>query len=388
MFENIIAQERVIHEICTAVETGTLPGALLFSGNHFTGKMSTALELGRVLTCTGDRSWNCPCKSCENQRLMIHPYVQLLGKGSFLDEIISCAEILKKSQPLYARYMFIRSVRKLLKRFDPVLWEGNETKFKQLSGNALKAEEILREIKTDEEQEIKDIDKKIDRIVTECTKIIEGSGTENIPISQIRRINTWSRTASDSAKIIIIENADSMGDSSRNSLLKLLEEPPEDCFFILTTSRKGAIIPTILSRLRVFNFNERTRAESEEVIRKIFRENGSAYRDIKEYFLSSQTDTVKIKELAAAYVESLISHSRKLLDDIGDFKNIQKSKRMFIIFIEECAALIHEKFRTGIICKEPALELNSRLNSMKEQRELYNQSSQLLLESLLYRGVN
>ena len=49
--------------------------------------------------------------------------------------------------------MFIRAVRKLLKRFDPVLWEGNEPKYKQVADSAVKAEELLREIKIEDKAE-------------------------------------------------------------------------------------------------------------------------------------------------------------------------------------------------------------------------------------------
>ena len=388
MFENIISQGRVVDELEKAVISGTLPGSMLFSGEHYSGKISTALELARILTCTGDKSWNCPCKSCENHRLLIHPYVQMLGPGSFLDEINTCADILKDSQPQYAKYMFVRSVRKLLKRFDPVLWEGNEPKYKQVAGYAVKAEELLREIKVDDNtDETAGLEKKIDRIVSECAKITDSAGSDSVSISQIRRIHTWAHTASESAKIIIIENADTMGDSARNSLLKLLEEPPEGCYFILTTSRKGAIIPTILSRLRVFNFQERSSAEAAEVIERIFRDEDRGYRSVREYFLSRKADTSLIKDLAADYISAVTEKKAAGLNEIGDFKTVTGSRRMFMLFAEECTELLREKFRDGKLDAHTAAGLNEELKLLRSRREQYNQSSQLLLESFLYRGA-
>ena len=290
MFENIIGQQRVVGELEKAVSSGSLPGALLFSGEHYSGKISAALELARVLSCRGDKGWNCPCKSCESHRLLLHPYLQMLGSSLFMDEINTCADILKEKQPAYARYMFIRAARKLLKRFDPVLWEGGEPRYRQVAANAVNAEELLREIKIDGEiDNLEKFRKNIDRIVGECTKIADSYNSDNIPIDQIRRINIWARTASDSKKIAVFENADAMGESSRNSLLKLLEEPPSDCYFILTTSRKGAIIPTVLSRVRVFNFPERNREESVEVISRIFRDEKTEFRKHPRVF-SKQKD--------------------------------------------------------------------------------------------------
>ncbi len=385
MFENIIGQERVVDELEKAVKTGSLPASVLFSGEHYSAKISTALELARILTCTGDKSWNCPCRSCESQRLLLHPYIQLLGSSLFIDEITLCSDKLKTEQPVYARYMFIRAVRKLLKRFDPVLWDGNEPRYKLVAANAVKAEELLRDINV--EGEIDDAAKfgnLIDKIVNECRRITDSYNSDNIPIDQIRRINTWARTASDSARIIIFENADAMGDSSRNSMLKLLEEPPENCYFILTTTRKGAIIPTILSRVRVFNFPERSGDDSAEVIKRIFREEGGSYRNIREYFLSRKTDTGQIKELAGKFIKAVLYTKGENLGQVSDFKPVYASRRIFELFIQECLELLREIFGRGEVDAVKADKLNRLFSRTVMQREQFNQSSQLVLEALFY----
>ena len=49
-----------------------------------------------------------------------------------------------------------------------------------------------------------------------------------------------------------------MSESVRNALLKILEEPPSDCNFILLTSKRNAILPTILSRVRTYEFKNRS----------------------------------------------------------------------------------------------------------------------------------
>ncbi len=313
----------------------------------------------------------------------------MLGSSLFIDEINTCADILKKSQPVYARYMFIRSVRKLLKRFDPVLWEGSEPKFKQSIGSAEKAEELLRGIKIYGELGAPEkLSKNIDKIVNECSKIVEGYNSDNIPIDQIRRINSWAHTASDSVKVVIIENADTMGESSRNSLLKLLEEPPRDCYFILTTSRKGAIIPTILSRTRIFNFSERGPEETSEVISKIFREQNGGYRNIREFFLSRKADTAQLKELASSFVKAVISKNPPgNMNAAGNFKTILSSRQVFVLFIQECIELLREEFSLGRLDTGRAEKLNALFNEAFNMRDKYNQSAQLVLESLYYKGT-
>lgn len=49
-------------------------------------------------------------------------------------------------------------------------------------------------------------------------------------------------------RLIVIEPADAMNESSANALLKTLEEPAPNCLFILVTSRIKHLLPTIVSR--------------------------------------------------------------------------------------------------------------------------------------------
>lgn len=51
-----------------------------------------------------------------------------------------------------------------------------------------------------------------------------------------------------SSKIIIINNADLLQTEAQNALLKMLEEPGENNYFILTTHHPHQLLPTIISR--------------------------------------------------------------------------------------------------------------------------------------------
>lgn len=55
--------------------------------------------------------------------------------------------------------------------------------------------------------------------------------------------------------VIIIVEAEKMRDEPANALLKILEEPPEKTYFILTTSAIDAIVPTIVSRCHPLRFS-------------------------------------------------------------------------------------------------------------------------------------
>lgn len=56
-------------------------------------------------------------------------------------------------------------------------------------------------------------------------------------------------------KVYIIDEVHMLSTAAFNAFLKTLEEPPKHAKFILATTEKHKIIPTILSRCQVFNFN-------------------------------------------------------------------------------------------------------------------------------------
>lgn len=63
-------------------------------------------------------------------------------------------------------------------------------------------------------------------------------------------------------KVYVIDEVHMLSSSAFNAFLKTLEEPPKHAKFILATTEKHKIIPTILSRCQVFNFN---RIRSEDI---------------------------------------------------------------------------------------------------------------------------
>lgn len=58
--------------------------------------------------------------------------------------------------------------------------------------------------------------------------------------------------------IYIIDEVHMLSTAAFNAFLKTLEEPPEHAIFILATTEKHKILPTILSRCQIFNFNRIT----------------------------------------------------------------------------------------------------------------------------------
>ncbi|HTX73282.1 MAG TPA: DNA polymerase III, partial [Rectinemataceae bacterium] len=132
MFENLLAQDEIRTQLRFDVENGKLPPTLLFSGPPASGKMTAALELARALGCAhngaGERApWGCSCPSCTRHRVIAHPDLLLFGSRSFPEEIPAAQELLLRVPGKASAYFFVRAVRKLLRRFDSALFEGEES---------------------------------------------------------------------------------------------------------------------------------------------------------------------------------------------------------------------------------------------------------------------
>jgi DNA polymerase-3 subunit gamma/tau len=284
MFDNVLGQPAVT-QLSRDIEGGILAPSMLFCGPPASGKGTAALELGRILSCenTGARApWNCSCPACSHHRSLSHPDILLLGTRDFSGEIAAAsAAFLREPGTAPARLFFRRAVRKLLARFSPVLWE-EDPKFGKIRGYAADLEEDADELSalTGEARPLpppESLKKTCDRILKNAFKLeAEGMG-EAVPVAQIRRAAFWSRLAPQGKhKLLLIENAERMPDSGRNSLLKILEEPPGTVTIILTSSREEALLPTILSRLRPYHFAARPPAIEAEVIRRVFRDPARA----------------------------------------------------------------------------------------------------------------
>ena len=97
---------------------------------------------------------------------------------------------------------------------------------------------------------------------------------KNIDIAQIRKMITYTNksTFNNMARFILIDNIEDLNKNSVNALLKVIEEPNENVFFILINNSEKNILPTLRSRCLLFKINF-TFAESVEVSNQIIGES-------------------------------------------------------------------------------------------------------------------
>jgi DNA polymerase-3 subunit delta' len=83
-----------------------------------------------------------------------------------------------------------------------------------------------------------------------------GVFARNITVDQVRGLaDLFDLTPSMSPwRAVVIDSADDLEKSAANALLKMLEEPPANCLFLLVSHAPGRLLPTIRSRCRRLDF--------------------------------------------------------------------------------------------------------------------------------------
>lgn len=92
-----------------------------------------------------------------------------------------------------------------------------------------------------------------------------------IPVERIREIRgeAYIRPGEAENKVYIIESAETLQVHAQNALLKVLEEPPAHARFILITGQESALLPTVLSRCRIFRMEPLSPAEGEALLGRL-----------------------------------------------------------------------------------------------------------------------
>ena len=91
-------------------------------------------------------------------------------------------------------------------------------------------------------------------------------------------------------KIYIIDEVHMLSNAAFNAFLKTLEEPPSYAIFILATTERHKIIPTILSRCQIFDFNRIRVEDIREHLRYVATSEGVAADDDALHLLAQKAD--------------------------------------------------------------------------------------------------
>lgn len=122
-------------------------------------------------------------------------------------------------------------------------------------------------------------------------------------------------------KVFIIDEVHMLSTAAFNAFLKTLEEPPQHVIFILATTEKHKILPTILSRCQIYDFERMTVANTINHLKMVAEKEGIQYEEqalavIAEKADGGMRDALSIFDQAASFCMGNITY-QKVIEDLN-----------------------------------------------------------------------
>ena len=132
-------------------------------------------------------------------------------------------------------------------------------------------------------------------------------------------------------KVFIIDEVHMLSTAAFNAFLKTLEEPPAHVIFILATTEKHKILPTILSRCQIYDFERMTIRNTIDHLKHVAEQEGITYEEqalavIAEKADGGMRDALSIFDQAASFCQGNITYE-KVIEDL----NVLDSENYFKI---------------------------------------------------------
>ena len=122
--------------------------------------------------------------------------------------------------------------------------------------------------------------------------IFELDAASNNSVDDIRSLTDQVRIPPQTGnyKVYIIDEVHMLSQAAFNAFLKTLEEPPAHAIFILATTEKHKIIPTILSRCQIFDFKRIGVLDAKNYLVKIAQQEGINAEDDALHIIAQKAD--------------------------------------------------------------------------------------------------
>ena len=221
--------------------------------------------------------------------------------------------------------------------------------------------------------------------------IYELDAASNNSVDDIRSLNEQVRVPPQVGKykVYIIDEVHMLTQAAFNAFLKTLEEPPAHAIFILATTEKHKIIPTILSRCQIYDF---TRIEAADIIAHLKniaeKENINyeyeALRIIAQKSDGCMRDALSLFDQMASFTQSDLTYAKvieslNVLDyeyyfRLTDFILEKKTAQCLLLFNE----ILNKGFEGNIFIEGAASHFRDLLvNSDEATGELFEGSAEL-----------
>lgn len=122
-------------------------------------------------------------------------------------------------------------------------------------------------------------------------------------------------------KVFIIDEVHMLSTAAFNAFLKTLEEPPAHVIFILATTEKHKILPTIISRCQIYDFERMTVPNIINHLKSVAEKEGISYEEealavIAEKADGGMRDALSVFDQAASFCQGNITY-KKVIEDLN-----------------------------------------------------------------------
>ena len=153
--------------------------------------------------------------------------------------------------------------------------------------------------------------------------IFELDAASNNGVDQIKTLMEQTRIPPQVGKykVFIIDEVHMLSAAAFNAFLKTLEEPPSHVIFILATTEKHKILPTILSRCQIYDFERMTVPNTIAHLKMVAEKEGIQYEEqalavIAEKADGGMRDALSIFDQAASFCQGDITY-QKVIEDLN-----------------------------------------------------------------------
>ena len=210
-------------------------------------------------------------------------------------------------------------------------------------------------------------------------------------------------------KVFIIDEVHMLSTAAFNAFLKTLEEPPAHVIFILATTEKHKILPTILSRCQIYDFERMTVANTVAHLKMVAEKEGitaeqEALEVIAEKADGGMRDALSIFDQAASFCQGNITY-QKVIEDL----NVLDAENYFRIVdlslenkVPEVMVLLNDVINKGFdggqliaglarhvrnVLMAKDVQTLSLLEASEQQKEKYKLQAQKADTRFLYQAL-
>ena len=187
-------------------------------------------------------------------------------------------------------------------------------------------------------------------------------------------------------KVFIIDEVHMLSTAAFNAFLKTLEEPPAHVVFILATTEKHKILPTILSRCQIYDFERMTVPGIVNQLKKVAEGEDITYEEealevIAEKADGGMRDALSIFDQAASFCQGNITYA-KVIEDL----NVLDADNYFNI-IDLCHLISGLAVHTRNVLMARDEQTLSLLHAGERQTARYREQAKRCTPKFLYNAL-